>query len=127
MDDTTPTDPLAQVAALVQQGFVARLWIFPLTADDRLRRDVQQIDGIPISPDAVAVRALRSLLAHVLDGDAEVVVVIERPAGPQPTPDDWAWHDVICRAARGVPVTMRGVLLAHRDGVDLLEPRTLAA
>lgn len=127
MDDTTPTDPLAQVAALVQQGFVARLWMFPVTADERLRRDVQQIDGIPISPDAVAVRALRSLLEHVLDGAPAVVVVIERPAAPQPTPDDWAWHDVICRAARGVPVALRGVLLAHRDGVDLLEPRTLAA
>lgn len=127
MDDTTPRDPLAQVAALVQQGFVARLWIFPLSSDGSLRREVQQIDGIPISPDAVAVRALRSLFEHVLDGDAEVVVVIERPAAPQPTPDDWAWHDVVGRAARGVPVALRGVLLAHRDGVDVMEPRTLAA
>lgn len=127
MDDTAPTDPLAQVAALVQQGFVARLWIFPLAADGSLRRDVQQIDGVPVSPDAAAVRAIRSLLEFVLDGDTEVVVVIERPAAPRPTPDDWAWHDVFCRAVRGTAVTVRGVLLAHRDGIDVLEPRTLTA
>lgn len=122
-----PTDPLAQVAALVQQGFVARLWLFTIAADGTLRRAVQQIDGIPVSPDAAAVGALRGLMVHVLDGDAAIVAVIERPAAPPPSPDDWAWHDAIRGAARGVPVPLRGVLLAHREGVDVLEPRTLAA
>ncbi|GEK81422.1 hypothetical protein [Agrococcus baldri] len=128
MDDNTPRDDtLDEVAALVQHGIVPRLWIFLIDPDGTLRRDLQQIDGTPVSPDAYAVLALRGILGHVLDVDQEVVFVIERPAGPRPSPDDWAWHDAIVRAAGGIPVPLRGVLLAHLDGVDVLEPRTLAA
>lgn len=128
MDRTAPlAAPLADVAALVQHGIVARLWIFPVEPDGSLRRDLQQVDGIPTTPDAYAVRALRGILEHVLGRDEELVVVIERPAGADPTPDDWAWLDAVVRAARAVPVPLRGVLLAHRAGVDALVPRTLAA
>lgn len=127
MDDSTLTEPLERVAALVQCGFVSRLWIFLIDPDGRLRREVQQIDGIPITPDAHAVPALRGILDLVVDDGQEAVVVIERAAAAEPTPDDWAWHDAIRSAARGPRVTLRGVLLAHRDGVDVLAPRTLTA
>ncbi|WP_405216433.1 hypothetical protein [Agrococcus sp. Ld7] len=127
MDETTASDPLEQVAALVQQGLVARLWFFPVTAEGHLRRAVRQIDGIPITPDAAASGVLRSLLERARHGDPEVVAVIERHGASRPNPDDWAWHDAIHRAARSVPVVLRGVLLAHAGGVDALEPRTLAA
>lgn len=128
MDDITALEaPLDDVAVLVQHGIVRRLWIFPIAADGTLRRDLQQVDGIPVSPDAYAVLALRGILGHVVDEDEEVAVVIERPAAAAPTPDDWAWHDAIVRAASGIPVSLRGVLLAHRTGVDALHPRTLAA
>lgn len=132
MDDTASrpsslTAPLDRIAELVQHGIVTRLWIFLIEPDGSLRREMQQIDGIPRSPDAYAVLALRGILGHVLDVDQEVVFVIERPGGAEPTPDDWAWHDAIVRAAGGIPVPLRGVLLAHRTGVDALVPRTLAA
>jgi hypothetical protein len=120
-------DALEAVAALVQEGLVPRLWIFLIEPDGSLRRGLQHVDGIPVSPDAYAVLALRGILGHLLETDQEAVFVIERPAGPAPTPDDWAWHDAIVRAARGIPVPLRGVLLAHRDGVDAMRPRTLAA
>lgn len=127
MDDIIHPDPLDEVAALVRHGIVARIWIFLIGADGSLQRAVQQIDGIPVSPDAHAVLALRGILARTVDRDEEVVAVIERPAAPAPTPDDWAWHDAIRSAARGLPVPVRGVLLAHLAGVEVLAPRTLAA
>lgn len=128
MDDNTSRDSrLDEVAALVQHGIVLRLWIFLIEPDGSLRRDLQQLDGIPISPDAHAVLALRGILGQLLDDAREVVFVIERPGSLTPSPDDWAWHDAIVRAVSGIPVPLRGVLLAHRDGVDVLQPRTLAA
>lgn len=128
MDDNISHDEaLEAVATLVRHGIVPRLWIFMIERDGTLRRDLQQIDGIPVSPDAHAVLALRGILGHLLETDQELVFVIERPDGPTPSPDDWAWHDAIVRAVRGIPVPLRGVLLAHRDGVDALRPRTLAA
>lgn len=126
-DDRLGDAALEAVAALVQHGIVARLWIFLIEPDGTMRRDLQQVDGIPTSPDAHAVLALRGILGHLLDDDQEVVFVIERPAGPTPSPDDWAWHDAIVRAVRGISVSLRGVLLAHLDGVDAMRPRTLAA
>lgn len=126
-DDSLGDDTLEAVAALVQHGIVPRLWIFLIEPDGALRRDLQQVDGVPISPDAHAVLALRGILGHLLEVDQEVVFVIERPAGPTPSPDDWAWHDAIVRAVRGIPVPLRGVLLAHLGGVDAMRPRTLAA
>ncbi|SFS18870.1 hypothetical protein SAMN04487783_2763 [Agrococcus baldri] len=126
-DDTLGDATLQAVAALVQHGIVARLWIFLIEPDGTMHRDLQQVDSIPTSPDAYAVLALRGILGHLLDGDQEVVFVIERPAGPTPSPDDWAWHDAIVRAVRGIPVPLRGVLLAHSEGVDAMRPRTLAA
>jgi hypothetical protein len=126
-DDTLGDATLEAVAALVQHGIVPRLWIFLIEPDGTMRRDLQQVDGIPISPDAYAVLALRGILGHLLEQDQEVVFVIERPAGPTPSPDDWAWHDAIVRTVRGIPVPLRGVLLAHLDGVDAMRPRTLAA
>lgn len=115
--DSPDVELLDQIAALVQHGIVPRLWIFVVEADGSLRRDLQQIDGIPVSPDAHAVLALRGILGYLLGDDEDVVFVIERPAGAEPSPDDWAWHDAIVAAARGLPVALRGVLLAHRAGV----------
>ncbi|MCH1883025.1 hypothetical protein [Agrococcus sp. ARC_14] len=134
MDDTTPppspfaeADPLAAAAALVQQGIVRRLWIFLIDPRGRLRRELQQVDGIPVTPDAYAVLAVRGILGHVLEPENEVAFAIERPGRPEPTPDDWAWHDAIVRAAEGISVPLRGVLLAHGSGVDPMAPRIVAA
>ena len=134
MDDTTSAphgraaaDPLAAAAALVQQGFVRRLWIFLIDPDGSLRRALQQIDGIPVSPDAYAVLALRGILGHVIEPEVEVAFVIERTGRAEPTPDDWAWHHAITKASRGIEVPLRGVLLAHDSGVDVMEPRIVAA
>ncbi|WP_413319793.1 hypothetical protein AA0Z99_04320 [Agrococcus sp. 1P02AA] len=115
--DSPDDELLDEIAALVQHGIVPRLWIFIVGADGSLRRDLQQIDGIPVSPDAHAVLALRGIIGFLLEEDEAVVCVIERPAGAEPSPDDWAWHDAIVAAARGLPGALRGVLLAHRAGV----------
>ena len=113
---------LACVRSLVQQGIVH------CPEGRKLLPQLQQIDGTPVSPDAYAVMALRRILDVVAAPDVEVAFVLERPGGGRPTPDDWAWHDAVVRAARAQAVPLRGVLLAHGAGVDLLEPpRTLAA
>ncbi len=123
MDRTAPlAAPLDEIAALVERGFVRRLWIWCIDARGGLRRDLQQVDGIPVSPDAGAARALRGVLELVLQDARAVVVVLERAGSAEPTPDDWAWRDAIERAARGAAVPVRGVLLAHGCGVDELAP-----
>ena len=118
----------AHASSLVQQGIVQRLWILLVDDHGAMLPQLQQIDGTPVSPDAYAVMALRRILDVVAAPDVEVAFVLERPGGGRPTPDDWAWHDAVVRAARAQAVPLRGVLLAHGAGVDLLEPpRTLAA
>ena len=149
MDDTAPSAPdpgrvpsrpirardaddLLEVArGLVQHGLVRRLWILLLTPDGTLLPQLQQVDGIPVCPDAYAVLALRGLLGRIAEPEREIAVVLERPGAARPTPDDWAWHDAVARAARGQALPLRSVLLAHSADVDLMEPdpppRTLAA
>lgn len=134
MDDDTPDRllelgdlPLDDDAALlerartlVQRGFTRRLWLLLLDHDQRQLPQLTQIDGTPVSPDAPALGALRRIVEHFADAGLSLAVVLERPGSPWPSPDDWAWHDVIHRAARDRPHALRGVLLAHGSGVDLL-------
>lgn len=119
---------LACARSIVQHGIVRRLWILLIDDDGAMLPQLQQIDGTPVSPDAYAVMALRRILDVVAEPDVEVAFVLERPGASRPSPDDWAWHDAVVRAARAQAVPLRGVLLAHGGGVDLLAPpRTLAA
>lgn len=123
MERSAPlTGPLDEIAALVERGFVRRLWIWCIDPGGGLRRDLQQIDGVPVSPDAGAAVVLRGILELVLEDAREVVVVLERPGSSSPTPDDWAWHDALVRAIDGLAVPLRAVLLAHGSGVDALTP-----
>lgn len=123
-------DVLELARGLVQHAIVRRLWILLLDGDGALRPQLQQVDGIPVSPDGHAALALRGILGLVAEPGAEAAFVLERPGGARPTPDDWAWRDAIVRAVCRREVPLRAVLLAHSAGVDRLEPeppRTLAA
>ncbi|WP_306231150.1 hypothetical protein [Agrococcus beijingensis] len=136
MDDITPDRllelgdlPLADEAALlerartlIQQGYVRRLWLLAIDERGLLVPQLTQLDDPPITPDAPAVGALRRIIGFFADAGTSLAVVLERPGSPWPSPDDWAWHDVIHRAAADRPEALRGVLLAHGCGVDLLEP-----
>lgn len=136
MDDITPDrllelgdlplddDPalLERARTLIQCGYVRRLWLLAIDADDLLVPGLTQIDGTPVTPDADAVGALRGILDHFAAEGMSLAVVLERPGSPWPSPDDWAWHDAIRGAAAHRPGALRGVLLAHGSGVDLLEP-----
>lgn len=113
---------LERARSLIRQGLVRRLWLLLLDADGILLPPLTQIDETPVTPEAEAAPALRRIMEGIADAGMSVAVVLERPGPPQPSPDDWAWHDVIRRAGDGLDGTLGGILLAHGGGVDLLEP-----
>ena len=117
---------LERVRSVIGEGRVRRLWLLLLDADGITGPRLAQIDGTPITPEAEAVVALRRLMAWIAGADWSVVVVLERPGPRRPSPDDWAWHDVIRRAADGRRGALRSVLLAHSGGVDELVPGSAA-
>lgn len=113
---------LERARSLIRAGFVRRLWLLLLDGDGIMLPRLTQIDETPVTPEAAATPALHRLLGGIADAGMAAVLVLERPGPPTPTPDDWAWHEVIRRAGDGLGGTLRGILLAHADGVDLLEP-----
>jgi hypothetical protein len=134
MDDFTPDrllelgdvpldDPralLERARTLVGRGLVRRMWLLLLDDERRQLPLLPQIDGFPVSPDAATPSALRTLLDRLGEHAAHVAIVLERPGGAEPEPDDLAWADAIARASRGASAAVVGVLLAHGRGVDLL-------
>lgn len=114
---------LDRARSLIREGFVRRLWLLLLDADGIMLPRLTQIDETPVTPEAEASPALRRLIAAIAEGGMSVAFVLERPGASMPTPDDWAWHEAIRRAGDGLGDALRGILLAHGGGVDLLEPR----
>jgi hypothetical protein len=135
MDDDTPDRLLAlgdltldddralleRARSLIRCGFVRRLWLLAIETDGTMLPQLTQLDDTPVTPDAPAIDALRRILHGFADAGLSLAVVLERPGSPWPSPDDWAWRDVIQRAAGERPEALRAVLLAHGCGVDLLE------
>lgn len=118
---------LERARSLIRAGFVRRLWLLVLDADGIMVPPLAQIDETPVTPEADATAALGRLIGGFADAGCSVAIVLERPGPPWPSPDDWAWHDVIRRAAAHHAAAhhdgaLRGVLLAHSRGIDLLQP-----
>ncbi len=113
---------LERARSLIRCGLVRRLWLLLLDADGIMVPTLTQIDETPVAPEPEASVALRRLVHGIADMGGSVAVVLERPGPPWPSPDDWAWHDAIRRAADGRGSALRAVLLAHSAGVDVLQP-----
>ena len=112
---------LDRARTLVGRGLVRRIWLLLLDDERRQLPLLPQIDGLPVSPDAGTASTLRTLLDRLGEHAAHVAIVLERPGGAEPEPDDLAWADAIARASRGADAAVVGVLLAHGRGVDLLQ------
>lgn len=112
---------LERARSVIRAGSVRRLWLLLIDPDGLLVPRLTLIDDTPVTPEAEARPALRRLLGGIVESGCSVAVVLERPGPARPSPDDWAWHDVLQRAGAAHPGTLRAVLLAHSGGVDLLE------
>ena len=113
---------LDRLRALLRAGFVRRWWLVLLDEDDRQLPAMPQLEGAPRSPDARAVRDVGTILRGLAQLAPQCAIVIERPGGRRPDPDDLAWAEAMRRAAPGTGVALRGVFLAHSSGVDALDP-----
>lgn len=113
---------LDRARSLIREGFVRRLWLLLLDGDGIMLPRLTQIDETPVTPEAEAAAALHRLIGGIAEAGMSVAFVLERPGPPVPTPDDCAWHATIRRAGDGLGGALRGILLAHGGGVDLLEP-----
>lgn len=111
---------LERARSLVGEGLSRRLWLLLLDADGLLVPSLTLIDDTPVTPEAEAPAALARLIGGIADSGCSVAVVLERPGPPWPSTDDRAWLDVLRRAAGAHEGALRGVLLAHSGGVDLL-------
>jgi hypothetical protein len=111
---------LERARSVVREGLVRRLWLLRIDADGLLVPQLTLIDDTPVTPEAEALGALRRLIGGLAETGCSVAIVLERPGPPRPSPDDWAWHDVLRRAGDAHAGALRGVLLAHSGGVDAL-------
>ncbi|MGM1030042.1 MAG: hypothetical protein ACQEWM_09260 [Actinomycetota bacterium] len=112
---------LDRARSLIREGLVPRLWLLLLDGDGIMLPRLTQIDETPVTPEAEATAALHQLMGGIAEAGMSVAFVLERPGPPEPSPDDWAWHATIRRAGDGLGATLRGILLAHGGGVELLE------
>lgn len=123
MDSDFPWDTdravLDAVRLLIESALRRQTWLFLLDDHDRSTVCVA-LEDMPVDPDPEDVERFAGMLRQLLD-EAEassVVVVWERPGGPDLAMQEADWAAAL--AAAGVPV--RAQLLAHDDGVRLLDP-----
>ena len=110
---------LDAVGFLLETALRRQTWLFPL--DDRHGSPAAvAIDDMPVDPDPEDVARFAELLRELVTqvGAEEVVVVWERPGGPDLRMQEADW--VAALAGSGAP--LRAQLLVSDDGVRLLDP-----
>lgn len=116
-------DALAAVETLLQRANQRQCWIIVVADDRHTIHLMMPIEGMPDTVDHDAEDQLADVMAEVVRhfAAAFVLVVWERPGGPDPSRTEWEWiHAVEVGFARA-GIVVRGQMLLHDDGVAWLE------
>lgn len=108
-------------------GFAsASLWLTSLEGD--LPTTVMlEISDLPPTPDAESLAGLRDVLAEAFGGSSEtrLAMLLSRPGGGGPTPEDRAWARGVLAAARSAGVRTEPMHLATDHALRPISPDEL--
>ncbi|WP_411700851.1 hypothetical protein [Conyzicola sp.] len=118
------TDALieSRVESLIGRAQNRQIWLLFLDRNDVQSPLVLPVSDIPVAPPDDDLdnwsELLRGTTAAV--DSADVIVVVERYATERLTDADRAWARMLRDGCRVAGVTLRAVVLSHRNGVRLL-------
>ncbi|GAB3606551.1 hypothetical protein GCM10027413_19600 [Conyzicola nivalis] len=120
---TTDTLIERRVGSLIGRAQNRQIWLLFLDCDHVQSPLVLPVSDIPVAPPDDDLDNWSELLrgATAAVDCADVIVVIERYATERLTDADRAWARMLSDGCRVAGVTLRAVLLSHRNGVRLLD------
>jgi len=128
VDPHRPVNTVAElvrhVEAIVPVAVRRQLWTLFFDGDDVALPLMVPLEGVPETPDLVALAHYGDALAAVTRefGAATVAFVVERPGASRQRPADLRWLEGLVALADGRPFGVRTVLLCSDEGVSTLGP-----
>ena len=123
LEPLTTDDAIEQrVASLIGRAQSRQIWLLFIGHDRVQSPLILPISDIPVAPPDDDLDNWTAFVRGAADAveAGEVVVVVERYAPERLTDADRAWAKMLRDACRVTGVTLRAVLLSHRNGVRLL-------
>jgi len=118
------TDALieARVGSLIGRAQNRQIWLLFLDQNHVQSPLVLPISDVPVAPAADDLDNWCELIRGTTEAvdAADVIVVIERYAPDRLTDADRGWARLLSDGCRVAGVTLRAVVLSHRNGVRLL-------
>jgi hypothetical protein len=113
-----------RVASLIGRAQNRQIWLLFLDQNQVQSPLVLPVSDIPVAPPDDDLDNWSEFVRGTTEAvDAgEVIVVLERFAPERLTDADRAWARMLRDGCRVAGVTLRAVLLSHRNGVRLLAP-----
>jgi hypothetical protein len=118
----TDIEIAALVASLLERANRRQCWLMFLTAERTPIELVIPIEELPYEPDT-EVRHFAGTVRDIVDRcrAAFVIVVWERPGGPDPLQSEQLWIESIARNFGRRGITVRAQLIVHDDGVAVVD------
>jgi hypothetical protein len=120
---TTDADVRDLVLGLLDRAIRRQCWLVFLGAHGLPVQLLVPIADLPYEPDIGDGDLLANFAAKALESvdAAQVILAWERPGARSMYPVDWAWAHEVEGAFASAGITLRGQVLVHRDGAELLE------